>query len=509
MSEETNLSAFMNDAPIIKISISKIEVQIRVFFSINCCEIMFEQYEQTNDYRIAFAKAVFHMYQQTAEDNRTTLSEDDFINTTDENLQTVLNQILEQDSKVRLEYNKDETENIYERFYKANEAILESAIAGISKSLEKMSKTFSELNTPLLTSLTNAMKTIVTPPDYLTGLTSGLTSVVANIPTYDFSEVYSTFSDLPKTGNFGMMPSIQTMPKFDFTQFQSVLVNSPKIQFPELASALSNIPHVAFDIQEIISPLQHMLESVQLVSESLAQTLQAPLLQMAETAQSLVSSIDFSLLIYHKEWSEERETLLKYGWFYSTALPDDLVDNIHKNQENLRVDDVDGIIVDYFRQNKCEALKNMVKNWRGLPYFRCREQIFHEALVNHSRKYFNTSVTLLTLHTEGIITDFVRTTLKNPRFHVEKAIEDIKQELAENTDASIYEYEVFSDVIERIEDAFNENFKLSDPDATSNKSRHKIAHGHAYEKENEVNSLKRFLYLNEVYSLFALLSSKE
>ena len=94
MSKETDLSAFMNDAPIIKISISKIEVQIRVFFSINCCEIMFEQYEQTNDYRIAFAKAVFHMYQQTAKDNRTTLSEDDFINTTDENLQTVLNQIL-------------------------------------------------------------------------------------------------------------------------------------------------------------------------------------------------------------------------------------------------------------------------------------------------------------------------------------------------------------------------------------------------------------------------------
>lgn len=473
MGKETDLSAFMNDAPIIKISISKIEVQIRVFFNINCCEIVFEQYERTQNYRTAFAKAVFHMYQQT-EDNRTTLSEDDFITTTDENLQTVLNQILEQDNKVKLEYNKDEAENIYERFYKANEAILKSATAGISKSLEKMSKTFSAFNTPLLTSLTNAMRTIVLPPDYLAGLTSGLTSVVANIPTYDFPKVY------------------------DFTQFQSALVNTPKIQFPELASILSNIPHVAFDIQEIISPLQHMLESVQLVSESLAQTLQAPLLQMAETAQSLASSIDFSLLIYHKEWTEERETLLKYGWFYSTALPDDLADNIHKNQEELSVDDVDRIIVDYFRQNKCYALKNMVQNWRELPYFLCRKQIFHEALVNHSRKYFNTSVTLLTLHTEGIVTDFVRTALKKPRFHVKKAIEDIKQELAENTDASIYEYEVF-----------NENFKHSDPDATSNKSRHKIAHGHAYEKENEVNSLKRFLYLNEIYSLFVLLNSKE
>lgn len=477
MRNETDFSSFLNNAPIIKISISKIEIQIRIFFGITCCEIMFEQYEQTNNYRTAFAKTVFYMYQQTLEDNRTALSENDFITTTDENLQTVLNQILEQDNKVKIEYNKNETENIYERFYKANEVILKS---------EKITKTLSALNTPLLTTLTNAIRTTVfSPPDYLAGLTSRLTSVVTNIPTYDFPKDYG------------------------LSQFQSAFVNIPKIQFPKLASTLSSIPHVAFDIHEIISPLQHVLERVQLVSESLAQKLKAPLLQMAKTAQSLASSIDFSLLVYHKEWTEERETLLKYGWFYSTALPDELADYIHENQEELSVDDVDKVIVNYFRQNKCKALKNMVRNWRELPYFLCREQIFHEALVNHSRKYFNTSVTLLTIHTEGIITDFVRTTLNNPRFHVEKAIDDIKQELAKNTDASIFEYEVFSDVIERLEDAFNENFKLSDPDATSNKSRHKIAHGHAYEKENEVNSLKRFLYLNEIYSLFALLSSRE
>ena len=42
----------------------------------------------------------------------------------------------------------------------------------------------------------------------------------------------------------------------------------------------------------------------------------------------------------------------------------------------------------------------------------------------------------------------------------------------------------------------------------SNKSRDKIAHGHAYEKENEVNSLKTFLYLNKIYHLFLLLKEK-
>lgn len=74
---------------------------------------------------------------------------------------------------------------------------------------------------------------------------------------------------------------------------------------------------------------------------------------------------------------------------------------------------------------------------------------------------------------------------------------------------SIYEYEVFNDVIERIEQAFNESFDCGNPDKTSNGSRHKIAHGHVYEKETEVNSLKHFLYMNELYHLFLLLSNHD
>ena len=52
--------------------------------------------------------------------------------------------------------------------------------------------------------------------------------------------------------------------------------------------------------------------------------------------ESLFSSIDFSLLIYRKEWNEQRETLLKYGWFYSGEFPDDLIDEIHEKEKLLQ-----------------------------------------------------------------------------------------------------------------------------------------------------------------------------
>lgn len=151
----------------------------------------------------------------------------------------------------------------------------------------------------------------------------------------------------------------------------------------------------------------------------------------------------------------------------------------------------------------------MVYGWNDLPYFACRKGVFHEALVNHSRKYFNSAITLLAVHTEGVITDFVRTVLQSLRYYVKQAIKDVKEKLENTEDVSIYEYEVFNDVIERIEQAFNESFDCADPDKASNGSRNKIAHGHVYEKETEVNSLKHFLYMNELYHLFLLLSNHD
>lgn len=452
MKEKTDLSGYLANIPIIKIKILEFEIQIRVLFSMKCCEIMFKNHNQGDDYRLAFAKAVFHMYQNT--DNKISLTEDEFLSVKEENLKLILSKILEKDSRINFEYDKYQGEDIYERFYKANKAILRSSIEGFNKSIEGVSKKFNSLN-----------KSLLTPPS----------SVMNNIP------------------------------KLDFLNFQSDLMNIHNVRFPEIASVLSSIPKPTINIQDIISPLQVMVQSLQSVNGELVKTLHNKLFQMSESVKSLMSSMDFSLLTYRKEWSEQRETLLKYGWFYSEELPEEVINYIHDRREELSTDDVDDIIVEYFRKNRCQALKNIVKEWKKISCFHCRGVIFHEALVNHSRKYFNSSVTLLTVHTEGVITDFVRESLKNPRFRVQKAIDDIKKELDENIDISIYEYEVFNDVIERIEEAFNENFSLLDPDATSNKSRHKIAHGHVYEKENEVNSLKRFLYLNEIYYLFLLL----
>jgi len=185
----------MNDAPIISIPLSDKEVKTQIFFSINCCMKLFECYEQGGDYRSAFAKAIFHMYQQTNSDNSIDFTEKDFVNATDESLNLILTTILEQDDKLKAEYYNEHADDVYERFYRANKAVLRSATAGISKSFEKMSIIFEAQNKALLSSLGNAISNIVMPPDYL----SGITSAIANLPTYDFPQFQSALTKYHKT----------------------------------------------------------------------------------------------------------------------------------------------------------------------------------------------------------------------------------------------------------------------------------------------------------------------
>lgn len=384
-----NLDSFSkaNDAPMIKIRILNIEISFHIFFSVNCWETMCDRHQQGDDYRTAFTKAVFQMYRLTAEKSAKVLKEDDFVGLSDKILRSILNEILKQDKKVQSEYHSIQTEDVYERFYQANETIMKNLKLGVSEILERALK-----------------KSLV-----------------------------------PITG----------------------------------------------------------------IIEQTTQALRSPFQQLEESIRSSTDSLHSFLLDYRLRSAQNREILLKYGWFLSDEFPIHIVNHIYNNRASLNAGAVDAIICSYFRRNRCEALKNMVSSWKKLPHFACRKIIFHEALVHHSRGYYNSSVTLLTLHMEGIFSDFVRTNLNCSRYRVKQAIKDIQAELEKNPDVSISEEDAFN-FIARI---LTEGFHFDNPDDASDQSRDKIAHGHVYEKESESNSLKLFLSLNEMFHVLPLLSS--
>jgi hypothetical protein len=227
-------------------------------------------------------------------------------------------------------------------------------------------------------------------------------------------------------------------------------------------------------------------------------------------------NIDFSPLLEisnslsHMTDIEDKNELLKsFGWYLITELPNEIVDEIYMRRDEITQEQVDALIVQHFRNERCRELKSVVNSWKRLPYFETRRIVFHEAQVCHSRRSFNASTTLLSLHFEGVVTDFVRDRLGRPTYRVEKAlrcISDLTDDLSLQ-DMPFEDWVICSYVLECVDNAFTTNFSPANPDDCPNTSRHKIAHGHATEKETEANSLRRFLFMNELYKLFCCLEN--
>lgn len=480
-----------NDDTLHDFTVNGKRIKIRAFLSMNYLEKLFELYEQNKDYKETFSKVVFFMYLNTStKEQESVIHESDFIEASDAELSGIIISILENDTNLKKEYDSLTEEDIYERFYKANCCLLKDALAPLSITMEQLKKTTQSMCTPKISGLQRIVEqqnawlsSIQIPAIYTSSTVTGLFHNAA-------ADSIARATEAMCLSGFTLLDNLK------FNMSKSI----PKFDFPEIEAVLSSIPKISFDFANIISPLaQQALDT------------QASLLNQMKVTLSAItesfSSLDFTMLTYHREWSVKHDVLVKFGWFYLNELPDSILDTIYERKDSISTTEVDTIIVGYFRKDICVALKSLVMGWSSSPYFSSRKRIFHEALVNHSRRYYNASTTMLTIHTEGIISDFVRLKLKTPRYKAEKAIDDISVCMndAPMSILSFSDWHIYSAVLENILTAFNESFELSNPEAASNNSRHKIAHGHAIEAENEVNSLKRFLYLNEIYRLFSML----
>ena len=272
------------------------------------------------------------------------------------------------------------------------------------------------------------------------------------------------------------------------------------------SSLLNSMPKIDSAVLSIAKQASNVLENI---SNSFNTGLSA--------LSSAFSQIDFSKfygiadsLNYIKDFEDKNEMLKSFGWFYVSELPEELVDAIYEQQNEITQEEVDALIVQHFRNNKCAELKQIVNSWANLPYYESRKHVFHEAQVCHSRRSFNAATTLISLHFEGVVTDFVRCRINQPTYRVDKAlkqISDLTNDLSLST-MSFRDWIVCSYVLECIDQAFTTNFSPADPDNCPNNSRHKIAHGHAIAKETEANSLRRFLFMNELYKLFRCLENE-
>ena len=217
---------------------------------------------------------------------------------------------------------------------------------------------------------------------------------------------------------------------------------------------------------------------------------------------------------------EYSEFLKQHGWAFS-SIPYKIIAPLIEKQETVKIEEINKIIVEYFAENDSHALKSMIESWNEIEAFIKRQHIFEEAFKTHETGCYLVSTSFLSLHIEGVLSDFARQNLGNGRYKTCEAVTDIGHEYSGATLGDIiqasdeksvsFTYVNFQNLEETnkvVENFLNQRFDPANPDnCKETDSRNRNSHGHMIEKKDITDSLKKFFTLNELYNYFVIVDS--
>jgi hypothetical protein len=193
--------------------------------------------------------------------------------------------------------------------------------------------------------------------------------------------------------------------------------------------------------------------------------------------------------------------LQKAGWYYSDVMDSD-ADEIQRflREKPRTAAEVDAFLVELFRRDTLKLLKALIRKWNQLPCYDRRCYVWKDAQICYSYKRFIAVVTLLSVHTEGVISDFYLEQIESADYFIlnKKHIKVIQKRLVER--GIIDENH---SLMSWLLDTFLERFHPGGEGAEE--SRHRFAHGQAYKLQTEAYALKRFLCLDQLFGLLVRL----
>ncbi|MDD4494603.1 MAG: hypothetical protein PHV32_09720 [Eubacteriales bacterium] len=388
-----------------KINIAGTTIKINAFFSMNCMEQYFTFYKQCHDYRLAFCKIAFYMYSKTENINfNISLSENDFLNASDDELSPLLYFIIGEDEFVKIEFDQLSVDNIFEKFYKAYDNLQKKAMVSLEKSMKKTHDIVKHFNFPHLSALQkitdqhNAlMKSLETQIEIGTKLHQsmfGLTQI---------SDIFSTCRSSYMNSFSGMAGIINEISLAKTSQMAL-----------GLSDAIGAIKNIDFDFIGKMSNLYRVDYSAMLPQLSI---LDSPLFRTFDN----LSKLAFQPLI-NIDRLEERirrpylQTMLEAKWF-------PYVLNIESIQSKLLYEIMDiaetSKLVDgrlskscIHRINKCikalftnRLLDNIVCGWSNAGIERHRLKMLRQEVSAYKRKEYAMTTIVLSCMWEGLIAD--------------------------------------------------------------------------------------------------------
>ena len=514
------------------------ELEIPVYYSMDAASTYEKAFEETKNYRKAFCKMVLRIIRNSRnvvyqEGEFPTLQLDDIESLSDNDLKKIGEEIIDSSDYLKRfdEEVTEEADDFFKKFYLIHKKETEKYREHMKKIAEQMKPKldFADNYKNLLPGIELASKiSRITQTVRLPLVDTAMYQNIINNPA--LMELAATASKMGSTIDT-YMKVINPMHNniSNVLKMQSAIASSSAI-----IAAVQNFYSEINTIRDILQPnnmeyIRRALESQESLRRALNNNLQShiqilqaelnnilnftyndKLFNFVNVQQSIINNIKpfllniQTLLVSNANINEslkkKAKTMLQFGWWFIGSLPIDKINYIYRNRETLLQEDVDKMICDYYKASDYKELEGIIREWDELEYFCKWGSKIDDAFYAHKSGKYSLSVPVWAFMLEGIIRDFLRDAygISEKRFSF---LYNNFKEKAKELDNFIVNY-AFNCI-----DSFYVRFNPEEPDEVQDFSRHKIFHGQALNYDNEINSLKLILYLDELFYMISSLKS--
>ncbi|TZE82100.1 hypothetical protein [Calorimonas adulescens] len=536
---ENIIEAHRKAVKLVSVNWNDVQLEVPIFYSLDAAIAYEEAFEETKSYRKSFCTMVLRIINNNKkviyqEDEFLILDLDDIESLSDNDLKKIGEEIIcSSDYLKRFEEEvSEEADDFFKKFYLIHKKETKKYREHMGKMVEQIKPKldFADCYKNLLPGIELASK--------ISRITETVRLPLVDMTMYQNIIDNSTLMELAVTAS-KMGSTIDTYMKV-INPIYNNISNAIKMQ-SAIASSLSifdatiqNYCYQINAIRDILQPnnmeyIRRALESQESLRRAINNNFQShiqilgaelnnilnftyndKLFNFVNVRQNIINNIKPFLLEIQtalisranikESLKEKAKTMRQFGWWVIGSLPIDKINYIYKNRETLRQEDVDKIVCDYYKASDYRELEEIIKEWNELEYFCKWKNKIGDAFCAHKSGMYSLSVPVWALMLEGIIRDFMKDAYDVSAYKFSFLYDNFKEKTKE-LDSFIVNY-VFTCI-----DSFYIRFNPEKPDEVHDFSRHKIFHGQALNYDNETNSLKLILYLDELFYMISSLKS--
>ena len=347
-------------------------------------------------------------------------------------------------------------------------------------------------------------------------------NTITNLP--DFDESLYEFIKYYYQNNTIMRNFENKIDKFT-PIFKKITKLVPRFPINHLEYTSNILSHQAIDTLQIFNKHEPHYSQIYKNAIDLTDEIQKQIIQWSnlintnlnlDLIQNTINNTLNNLNKYYKiPMKKALNCLNKYSWFISPNMYYDMIfevieicedDSPHKKSR------INNLFVNYFLDDDCRELKNLIKIWNDNPLFKRRSKIFNDCVnlirnANSSLNYSNLIVPTLIAQIDGIQRDFMEKNNLKIEYGKVKFMDGSKYQNGEvKWDGYFRDLTNDDEILDAMNDIFlNVLFQKTMPQkdykTSIHFSRHKILHGENFRYGRKDYTIRCFLILDFLYEI--------